>query len=88
MIPATVAAAWGFSADAIIPLAGGLINQTFVVGDAEIIRDPDSGEVLDSSIKEVARLEVSQVKEKLSICNVTSGKATGVRKGMAVHTNP
>jgi len=60
-------------------------GQQFVVGDAEVIRDPDSGEVLDSSIKEVARLEVAQVKEKLSICNVTGGKATAVRKGMAVH---
>ena len=62
------------------------VGQSFVVGDAEVIRDPDSGEVLDSTIKEVARLEVSQVKEKLSICTVSSGKATAVRKGMAVHT--
>jgi len=62
------------------------VGQQFVVGDAEIIRDPDSGEVLDSSLKEIARLEVSQVKEKLSICTVASGKATAVRKGMAVHT--
>jgi curli biogenesis system outer membrane secretion channel CsgG len=61
------------------------VGQTFVVGDAEIIRDPDTGEVLDSNLKEVARLEVSQVKEKLSICTVSSGKATAVRKGMAVH---
>jgi curli biogenesis system outer membrane secretion channel CsgG len=63
------------------------VGQTFVVGDAEIIRDPDTGEVLDSNLKEVARIEVSQVKEKLSICTVTSGKATAVRKGMAVHTH-
>ena len=65
---------------------GVTVGQTFVVGDAEVVRDPDSGEVLDSTMKEVARLEVSQVKEKLSICTVTSGKATAVRKGMAVHT--
>jgi aminoglycoside phosphotransferase (APT) family kinase protein len=32
-IPAEVAAAWGWRVDAIAPLAGGLINQTYVVGD-------------------------------------------------------
>jgi curli biogenesis system outer membrane secretion channel CsgG len=61
------------------------VGQQFVVGDAEVIRDPDSGEVLDSSIKEVARLSCDTVKEKLSICSVASGKAGSVRKGMAVH---
>lgn len=64
---------------------GVTVGQTFVVGEAEVIRDPDSGEVLDSSVKEVARLECGTVKEKLSICSVTSGKAAAVRKGMAVH---
>jgi curli biogenesis system outer membrane secretion channel CsgG len=62
------------------------VGQTFIVGDSEIIRDPDTGEVLDESIKEVARLQVSEVKEKLSICTVASGKGASVRKGMAVHT--
>ena len=62
------------------------VGQSFVVGEADVIRDPDSGEVLDTNIKEVARLEVSQVKEKLSICTVSSGKAASIRKGMAVHT--
>ena len=62
------------------------VGQSFVVGDAEVIRDPDTGEVLDTNIKEIARLEVSQVKEKMSICTVSSGKAASIRKGMAVHT--
>jgi curli biogenesis system outer membrane secretion channel CsgG len=61
------------------------VGQQFVVGDSEIIRDPDTGEVLDENVKEVARLQVSEVKEKLSICTVSSGKAASVRKGMAVH---
>jgi curli biogenesis system outer membrane secretion channel CsgG len=65
---------------------GVAVGQTFVVGDSEVIRDPDSGEVLDSTVNEVARLECGTVKEKLSICTVSSGKATAVRKGMAVHT--
>ncbi len=59
-------------------------GQQFVVGEANIVRDPDTGEVLDQSVKEVARLQVSQVKEKLSICTVTSGNAAAVKKGMMV----
>jgi curli biogenesis system outer membrane secretion channel CsgG len=61
------------------------VGQTFVVGDVEVLRDPDTGEVLDESMTEVARLTVSQVKEKLSICDVTSGDAAAVAKGMTIH---
>jgi len=60
-------------------------GQSFMVGDVEVLRDPDTGEVLDESMTEVARLTVGQVKEKLSICDVTSGDASGVAKGMTVH---
>jgi curli biogenesis system outer membrane secretion channel CsgG len=60
-------------------------GQLFVVGDVEVIRDPDTGEVLDESITEVARLQAQTVKEKLSICTVTSGEPALVAKGMAVH---
>lgn len=59
-------------------------GQTFVVGESKVIRDPDTGEVLDSTMDEVARLTCSQVKEKLSICTVSSGKIASVRKGMSV----
>ncbi len=59
-------------------------GQEFVVGEANIVRDPDTGEVLDQSVNEVARLQVSQVKEKLSICTVKSGNAGAVKKGMMV----
>jgi curli biogenesis system outer membrane secretion channel CsgG len=59
-------------------------GQEFVVGKANVIRDPDTGEVLDSSVEEVARLKVASVKEKLSICDVVSGKAASVQKGMMV----
>jgi hypothetical protein len=61
------------------------VGQTFTVGDVEVLRDPDTGEILDESMTEVARLTVSQVKEKLSICDVSSGDASGVAKGMTVH---
>ncbi len=59
-------------------------GQEFVVGEANVVRDPDTGEVLDSNVKELARLEVTQVKEKLSICTVKSGNASAIKKGMMV----
>jgi len=61
------------------------VGQQFTVGEVEVIRDPDTGEVLDESMTEVAALQVSEVKEKLSICSVTSGDAGAVAKGMAIH---
>jgi curli biogenesis system outer membrane secretion channel CsgG len=61
------------------------IGQGFVVGDVEVIRDPDTGEVLDEDMTEIASLSVSEVKEKLSICSVTSGDAGAVAKGMTIH---
>jgi len=61
------------------------VGQSFTVGDVEVLRDPDTGEILDESMTEVARLTVGQVKEKLSICDVTSGDASAVAKGMTIH---
>ncbi len=60
-------------------------GQQFVVGDTEVLRDPDTGEVLDESMTEVARLQVSEVREKLAICTVSSGSAGAIEKGMAIH---
>lgn len=61
------------------------VGQAFTVGEVEVLRDPDTGEVLDESMTEVARLRVSQVKEKISIADVTSGDPSLVSKGMTVH---
>lgn len=61
------------------------IGDSFSVGEVEVLRDPDTGEVLDESMTEYARLKVDQVKEKLSICSVTAGDAGRVAKGMKVH---
>jgi curli biogenesis system outer membrane secretion channel CsgG len=61
------------------------VGQGFSVGEVEVLRDPDTGEVLDESMTEIARLKVSQVKEKLSICDVVSGNANAVSKGMTIH---
>jgi curli biogenesis system outer membrane secretion channel CsgG len=60
-------------------------GQTFVIGTADVIRDPDTGEVLDSSMNELARVRADEVREKLSICSVVSGSASKVQRGMAVH---
>jgi len=59
-------------------------GMTFVVGKREILRDPDTGEILDEEVQQVATLQVTKVKEKLSICNVTSGDAGAIHKGMAI----
>ncbi len=64
---------------------GVAVGQLFTVGEVEVIRDPDTGEVLDEDMTEIAALEVTEVKEKLSICSVTSGDAGAVAKGMAIH---
>lgn len=61
-------------------------GQTFVVGEVTVIRDPDSGEILDRDMKELARLTASEVKEKLTICTVASGSAAAIKKGMEIHT--
>jgi hypothetical protein len=61
------------------------VGQKFAVGEVEVLRDPDTGEVLDESMTELAQLEVDQVKEKLSICSVVSGKSSAVSKGQTIH---
>jgi curli biogenesis system outer membrane secretion channel CsgG len=62
-------------------------GQRFVVGDVEVLRDPDTGEVLDESMTTIATLEATTIKEKISICDVTSGDVAGVEKGMRVHAH-
>lgn len=63
---------------------GVVAGQQFVVGEAEVIRDPSTGEVLDEIITEVARLEAVTVREKLTICKVVSGDAAAVTMGQGV----
>lgn len=59
-------------------------GQTFVVGNVEEIRDPDTGELLDESMNAVGRIEVVTVKKKLSICSILEG-AGKIEKGMTIH---
>ena len=59
-------------------------GQTFIVGKSDVIRDPGTGEVLDESVNEIARLQVTQAREKMSVCQVISGDADAVTKGMMI----
>jgi curli biogenesis system outer membrane secretion channel CsgG len=60
-------------------------GKELVVGLLEVMRDPDTGEVLGQFLKkEVARLEVEVVQEKLSTCRLLSGDARAVRQGLTV----
>lgn len=60
------------------------VGQEFVVGTAEILRDPTTGEVLDEMVTEAARISVVSVKEKVAICQVISGSADSIEQGMRV----
>jgi len=60
-------------------------GQTFTVGEATVVRDPDTGEVLDTSRNELARVRAEEVGEKVAICSVVSGSASRIERGMAVH---
>ena len=57
-------------------------GQTFHVGRAEILRDPQTGEVLDQSMEKAGMIEVVTVKEKIAICKADQGGS--IAKGMTV----
>jgi hypothetical protein len=59
-------------------------GETFVVGKAKVLRDPATGEILDQTVNEVARLRADRIKEKISICSVVHGDPTLVYKGMGI----
>ncbi|MBR0459064.1 MAG: hypothetical protein IJJ26_07490, partial [Victivallales bacterium] len=48
-------------------------GMRFVVGKAEVITDPDTGEVLDRSVEKVATIVVDTVREKIAIGKVVDG---------------
>ena len=58
------------------------VGQTFDIGTITVLRDPDTGEVLDQSVDKVGTIKVVKVKEKIGICTIISG--SGIEKGMTV----
>ena len=60
------------------------VGQRLVAGNAKILRDPITKEVLDESLTELATLEVVTVKEKIAICNVITGSADEIQAGTRI----
>jgi hypothetical protein len=58
-------------------------GQSFAVGKLEETTDPDTGEILDSSVDKVGTIVAKTVKEKISICDATDGTGK-IEKGMSV----
>jgi len=58
------------------------VGARFAVGSVEEVVDGDTGEALDSEMTKVATIEVTQVKEKISYCNLVDGSGK-IEKGMS-----
>jgi curli biogenesis system outer membrane secretion channel CsgG len=58
-------------------------GQSFQVGHAEQLRDPDTGELLDSSMEQIGTIVIDSVKEKISIGRATHG-GNKIEKGMTI----
>ena len=50
------------------------VGQVFKVGAVEMLTDKDTGEVLDAEMKQAGKIKVTSVKEKISYCEILSGK--------------
>lgn len=62
-----------------------------VMGEGSELRDPDTGEVLGKTDREVARLEVISVEERFCRARVVSGEAYAIQPGAAckvIHEDP
>lgn len=57
-------------------------GQIFNVGSVETLTDKDTGEVLDTEMKQAGQIKVTSVKEKISYCEVLEGK---IKEDMTVH---
>jgi len=58
-------------------------GQSFVIGSAEQLRDPDTGELLDTTIEKAGTIVIESVKDKISIGRSVEG-AERIQKGMTV----
>lgn len=59
-------------------------GEQFIAGEATVLHDPDTGEVLDYDIDAQARLVVDKVRDKVAYCSVVHGDATLLYKGMGI----
>ena len=58
------------------------VGNQFDVGTAEEVVDDDTGEVLDSTLTKVGKIEVTKVKEKIAYCKAIDG-GDKIKKGMS-----
>jgi curli biogenesis system outer membrane secretion channel CsgG len=58
-------------------------GQNFVIGTSQQLRDPDTGEVLDTSVEKAGTIVIESVKDKISIGKPVEG-AEKIQKGMTV----
>lgn len=63
---------------------GVAVGLELIVGESEVLRDPDTGEVLEEEVAERARLRVEQVNERTATCAVVSGDPALLVEGMAI----
>jgi curli biogenesis system outer membrane secretion channel CsgG len=59
-------------------------GDEFVVGESELLRDPDSGDVLDEVVHERARLRVDKVNDRTSVCSVVDGTIGQIVERMGI----
>jgi hypothetical protein len=59
-------------------------GDEFVAGESEILRDPDTGEVLDEVLHERARIRVERITDRTATCSVVTGNASQLVVGMAI----
>jgi curli biogenesis system outer membrane secretion channel CsgG len=58
-------------------------GEEFKIGKVDELRDPDTGELLDSVMTTVATVKATKVKEKISYCKPVSG-GDKIEKGMSI----
>lgn len=61
---------------------GVMTGEVFKVGSSQALRDPGTGELLDTTFTEAGKIRVDTVKEKVAICSILSGD--GIIPGMSV----
>jgi curli biogenesis system outer membrane secretion channel CsgG len=59
-------------------------GDEFIVGESEVLRDPDTGEVLEEFVTERARLRADKVNERTTTCSIVQGDASQVVDGMGL----
>lgn len=63
---------------------GIISGDEFIAGESEVLRDPDTGEVLDEIVTERVRIKVVQVGERTATCSVVNGDVGQVVAGMGI----